>query len=217
VASGIKIILKSDLPFHRSKCLGITKKGFQCKNLVYDSFCYHHKKDTVGKKCVVFDGGVAKKFDQYYTKESSAKLCVSWYCQLVKIDESLDLIIEPSAGCGSFYDFIYNLTKNKIFLDLYPKHFDIIRKDFLNFDINSNCYTNVHIIGNPPFKQLTTFIRKACQFGDFIGFILPLSYKKDSKKKQFPLNFHCILSQELPKDSFVYEGKTKDIPTVFQI
>lgn len=201
------------------QCFGLTKKKIRCKNLVNNSFCYHHNNDILKKKTIFTNAvsNTAKEFDQYYTKESSVKLCMSWYCQAVNINKELDLIIEPAAGCGSFYNFIFNLTKNKIFLDLYPKHFDIIQKDFLKFEVSNNSYSNIHVIGNPPFKQITSFVQKASQFGDFIGFILPLSYKKDSKKNQFPLNFHCIFSKEMPRNSFLYEGEIKNIPTVFQI
>ena len=184
------------------------------------NFIKNQKFHCLSKKKIIFAyffSCVAKKFDQFYTKKSSAKLCIEWYFRLVKINKYSDLIIEPSAGSGSFYNFIFNATKNKIFLDLYPKHFAVIRQDFLKFEINNNFYNNIHIIGNPPFKQISSFIQKASKLGDFIGFVLPLSYKKDSRKNRFPLNFHCIFSQDLPKNSFIYEGKIKNIPTVFQI
>lgn len=215
--SGIETVSINFKNFQKKKCLGFTKKGFLCSRLasIDNKYCFQHR--IQNKKITSIDYATAKKFDQYYTKKITAELCVLWYRKLVKISKDLDLIIEPSAGCGSFCSFLSNLVSNTLFLDLFPKGSDIIQKDFLTLEISAYNYSDIHIIGNPPFKRLTAFIRKASQIGDYIGFILPLSYKKDSLKNRFPLNFHCIFSKELPPNSFVFEGSTKNVPTVFQI
>ena len=161
----------------------------------------------------------AKELDQYYTKKSIADLCVSWYREKVPINFHSDLILEPSMGNGSFYNHINSLCKHKICMDLDPKHFFGLKKDFLKFKLNHKVFYNkVHVIGNPPFKQITHFFAKAFLLGDFVGFILPLSFKKDSVKNRIPLRLHCIFSKELPKkNNFSFENKTVSIPTVFQI
>lgn len=199
----------------RARCLALTKKNCQCsrKALINEKFCFQHL--SQGKKPLVVSPIVARKFDQFYTKQDSVKLCMSWYNELVKINQVKDLIIEPSAGTGSFCSFLFG--ENTLFLDLFPKNSRIMQKNFLTLEVDTKGYKKVHIIGNPPFKQACAFIKKACQIGDFVAFILPRSYKKDSRKRYFPLNFHCVFSRDLPKDSFIFEGSSKDVPTVFQI
>ena len=224
--SGIKKICKN-------RCLGINKNGVRCLRLVTDGHCFQHKTTTVhncsssgkkveSKECIpqpvlIEETQLAKKFDQYYTKGNISKLCVASYCQSVVIDKNLDLIIEPSAGEGSIYNVVSAHANNTIGMDLYPKQANIILGDFLKFKVPNNSYRIIHVIGNPPFNQLALFIKKASEIGDFIGFILPLSFKKDSLQKKFPLNFNCIFSKELPKNSFTFCGKTKNVSSVFQI
>ena len=177
-----------------------------------------YKESKKFKKVINSISKHSKELDQFYTIEEVVNLCITWYCQKVHIDKNLDLIIEPSAGNGSFFSQINSLCDNRLYLDLDPKHFKILKNDFLNFEIkNQNFYENIHIIGNPPFKKVGLFVAKACKIGNFIGFVLPRSFKKDSLKKKFPLNFHCIFSKELPKNSFKFEGKLIDIPTIFQV
>jgi 16S rRNA A1518/A1519 N6-dimethyltransferase RsmA/KsgA/DIM1 with predicted DNA glycosylase/AP lyase activity len=85
------------------------------------------------------------ELDKFYTKESIAKKCID----SIDID-SYDLIIEPSAGGGSFFNNIDSL--NKIGLDLLPESKDIIKQDWFDYKID-NKYKNVLVIGNPPFGK----------------------------------------------------------------
>ena len=59
--------------------------------------------------------------------------------------------------------------------------------------------------------------KKSCNFCNSISFILPKSFKKDSLKKSFPLNFHLIYEGDLPDKSFLVDGVEYDVPCVFQI
>jgi hypothetical protein len=61
------------------------------------------------------------------------------------------------------------------------------------------------------------FIKKSCEYCDSISFILPKSFKKESLKKHFALNFHLIYEYDLPKNSFIVDKKEYDVPCVFQI
>ena len=134
-----------------------------------------------------------------------------------------DLIIEPSAGNGSFISGIKSFSNNCIFYDLEPENPEIIKQDFLtgNYNDLSTKYNNIHIIGNPPFGRQSSlaikFIRKSCEFCNSISFILPKSFKKDSLKQKIPLNFHLILESDLPEKSFLVDGVEHDVPCVFQI
>lgn len=158
--------------------------------------------------------------DKFYTKKSVVKLCIEKIKQVININRK-DLIIEPSAGNGSFIEDIKLLSDNFLFYDIEPEEDNIIKQDFLLLDTdNFSNYNNIHIIGNPPFgRQSSTvikFIRK-CEFCNTISFILPKSFKKDSLKNKIPSNFHLMLQCELPYNSFLINEKEYDVPCIFQI
>ena len=61
------------------------------------------------------------------------------------------------------------------------------------------------------------FIKKSCEFCNTLSFILPKSFKKESLKKTFPLNFHLVLEVNLPEKSFLVDNNEHDVPCIFQI
>ena len=61
------------------------------------------------------------------------------------------------------------------------------------------------------------FIKKASKFCNSISFILPKSFKKESLKKHFPLQFHLIYEQDLPTKSFLIDGVEYNVDTILQI
>ena len=136
--------------------------------------------------------------DKFYTKPYIVELCCDYIYDNLKIYDD-ELIIEPSAGNGAFINGIKLFTDNYKFYDIKPDHKDIIKQDFLKLDYKQLQYkfTKIHIIGNPPFGRQSSlamqFIKYACHFCDSISFILPKSFKKDSLKKTFPLNFSILL------------------------
>ena len=172
------------------------------------------KKQTIGLNRDIID--------KYYTKPEVVNLCLKLIKKYIQI-KPYDLIIEPSAGNGSFISGIKSLSNNCIFYDLEPENPEIIKQDFLtgNYNELSSKYNNIHIIGNPPFGRQSSlaikFIRKSCEFCNSISFILPKSFKKDSLKQKIPLNFHLILESDLPEKSFLVDGIEHDVPCVFQI
>ena len=160
--------------------------------------------------------------DKYYTKDIVVDLCLNFVTKYIQINSD-DLIIEPSAGNGSFIKGIKLLTSNFKFYDLKPENEEIIKQDYLLYDYNNikNIFGKIHIIGNPPFGRQSSlaikFIKKSCEFCDSVSFILPKSFKKDSLKKTFPLNFHLMLEIDLPEKSFLVDGIEHNVETVFQI
>jgi len=160
--------------------------------------------------------------DKYYTKSDIVDLCLSFVKKNIQININ-DLIIEPSAGNGSFINGIKLMTDNYLFYDLEPENEEIIKQDYIILNNNEiiDKYDNIHIIGNPPFGRqsslVTKFIKKSCEFCNSISFILPKSFKKDSFKKKFPLNFHLIFQYDLPKNSFLVNNSEYDVPCIFQI
>lgn len=160
--------------------------------------------------------------DKFYTKKEVAEQCVELVKQNIEI-LSDDLIIEPSAGNGSFIESIKNISNNYIFYDLEPEHDEIIKQNFLELDVTElkKNNKNIHIIGNPPFGRQSSiaikFIKKCCQFSNSISFILPKSFKKNSLKKHFSEYFHLINEYDIANKSFLVNNIEYDVPCVFQI
>lgn len=161
--------------------------------------------------------------DKFYTSQFIVNKCINLIKQKINIYED-DLCIEPSAGNGSFINGIKSLFKNYKFYDLEPENNEIIKQDYLEYDYNTiikKTNSKIHIIGNPPFGRQSSlaikFIKKSTEYCDSISFILPKSFKKESLKKHFPLNFHLICEYDLPKNSFIVDKKEYDVPCVFQI
>jgi predicted RNA methylase len=158
--------------------------------------------------------------DKYYTKSSVVDLCLNLVKKYLTIGMN-DLIIEPSAGNGAFIQGIKLLSNHYRFYDLEPEHSEIIQQDYFEYNNILGSYNKIHVIGNPPFGRQSSlaikFIKKSCQFCDSISFILPKSFKKESLKKSFPLNYHLITEMDLPESSFLVNGKERDVPCIFQI
>jgi predicted RNA methylase len=160
--------------------------------------------------------------DKYYTKDSVVELCLNQVRKHIQINTN-DLIIEPSAGNGSFITGIKTLTSNFKFYDLEPDNIEISKQDYLLYNYSSimNTFNKIHIIGNPPFGRQSSlaikFIKKSCEFSNSISFILPKSFKKDSLRKTFPLKFHLIFEMDLQDKSFLVDGIEHNVPCIFQI
>lgn len=160
--------------------------------------------------------------DKYYTNNNAVNYCFDLIRKYIDIDYDNDIIIEPSAGNGAFIEQIKKSSKNNLFIDLEPENSEIIKQDYLDLDITfKSNYRKIHVIGNPPFGRQSSmainFIKKSAEFCDYISFILPKSFKKDSLKAHFPSLFHLIIETEIPENSFLVEGKEHDVPCVFQI
>lgn len=160
--------------------------------------------------------------EKYYTKPCVVYHCIQSIKSIIKINFENDIIIEPSAGNGSFIKTIKELCKNYKFYDLYPENIEIIKQDYLNLktDIFEK-YNKIHMIGNPPFGRQSSlaikFIKKSCMFCDTISFILPKSFMKESRKRTFSLYFHLVFEKVLPIESFIINNKSYNVPCVFQI
>lgn len=161
------------------------------------------------------------QIDKFYTKKEIVELCFDNIKKNLNINKNNDFIIEPSCGNGSFIEIIKKLGNNYMFLDIEPENNEIIKQDYLNYVYYSDKYSKLHIIGNPPFGRQSTlaikFIKHSCKFCDTISFILPKSFKKDSMKKHFPLNFHLLKEFDLPNKSFLLNEIECDVPCIFQI
>ena len=134
-----------------------------------------NKKQTKGLK--------RNSIDKFYTKKDIAEKCTNLMSEYLTISKN-DLIIEPSAGNGSFIPYIKKIVNNYMFYDIEPDNEEVIKQDYLKLDytlLKKNNKT-IHLIGNPPFgRQSSTtikFVKKSCEYCDSISFILPRSFKK---------------------------------------
>ena len=168
------------------------------------------------------DTGLSRStLDKYYTSPEIVTQCINLANEHIHFDTN-DLCIEPSAGNGSFIESIKEKFRFYKFYDIKPENSEIIEQDYLKLDTpNNNNNGNIHVIGNPPFGRQSSlaikFIKKSAKFSDSISFILPKSFKKESLKKHFPLNFHLLCEYDIPDNSFIVDGKTHDVPCVFQV
>ena len=159
--------------------------------------------------------------DKYYTRDFIVEQCIHIIKNTIDIDFNDDLIIEPSAGNGAFIESITDLCSNHVFYDICPEHDNIRQQNFLETSVTKQSYKNIHVIGNPPFGRQSSlamrFIRHASTFANTISFILPKSFKKQSMIDKIPSHFHLMFEVDLPANSFAVEGRTHDVPCVFQI
>ena len=72
--------------------------------------------------------------DKFYTKNAVVKMCYALIKHHLNIDADKDLIIEPSAGNGSFAPIISELCKDCRMYDLQPEADNIVKQDFLKLD-----------------------------------------------------------------------------------
>lgn len=179
--------------------------------------------DNINTSIIQTTGLKRKTIDKFYTSPLIVNKCIELIKKTINIHEH-DICIEPSAGNGSFINGIKSLFKHYKFYDLEPENDEIVKQDYLNFDYNTLIIkpnSKIHIIGNPPFGRQSSlaikFIKKSCEYCDSISFILPKSFKKNSLKKYYPLNFHLVYEYDLPKNSFIVDKKEYDVPCVFQI
>ena len=69
--------------------------------------------DEIKKSSEVQTTGLTRNpIDKYYTKEETVELCINYVKQHVNITKTKDIVIEPSAGNGVFYDALLKLCKN---------------------------------------------------------------------------------------------------------
>jgi hypothetical protein len=160
----------------------------------------------MGKKC---------NLDKFYTKDNIAIDLINH----INLDK-YDLVIEPSAGGGSFSRNI-NST-NLVALDLLPESDEVTKQNWFDYIIPDN-KKNVLIIGNPPFGSRNNlskkFIEHAFTFNNVttIAFILPNVFNKHTNQKVIPKKWRLAKIIELPRDSFTLDGLDYHVPCSFFI
>lgn len=135
--------------------------------------------------------------DQFYTTVPVAKQCYQLLLSNVNIGD-YDIILEPSAGTGSFFNLLP--PENRKGIDLEPKCKDVQKLDFFDFKQSTN--NTYLVVGNPPFGRISSlairFFNKSATFADCIAFIIPRTFKRTSVQNKLSLYFKLVLSQDLP-------------------
>ncbi|WP_249341660.1 SAM-dependent methyltransferase [Sphingomonas sp. 3P27F8] len=154
------------------------------------------------------------RFDQYYTRAGVAKRFYRIFKQ--HFDPASYLMVEPSAGTGSFYKL---LPLGSLAYDIDPKYPGIIKADFLTVMIKSN--RPRAIIGNPPFgknaSMAVKFFNHAARQADVIALIVPRSFRKASIENRLDPSIHLVREEVVPDNAFLFRGKPYNVPAVFQI
>ena len=142
--------------------------------------------------------------DQFFTKPETVQICLDFFKQHYNLND-FDIIIEPSAGQGNFYD---NLPFNTQAVELDPNlcQPNWLNEDYLTFTPDPK-YKKILVIGNPPYGYLNKislqFINHSASFAEVIAFVLPRSYKKSGLINRLHPNLHIVSVLDLPKKSCV--------------
>lgn len=159
------------------------------------------------------------KLDQFFTKEEIAIQCVEKLNCVYSLDK-FNLIIEPSAGTGSFVKALF--FDNKIAIEIDPDlcmaNPDYICQSFFDYEPVNN--EKILVIGNPPFgtqnKLSIDFFNHAAKFAQVIAFIVPKTWNKQSIHNRLHEKFILIKSIDLPENCF-YGNKITNVKCCFQI
>ena len=134
--------------------------------------------------------------DKYYTPIDLAKWCVKKAKEVIG-EKNITEYIEPSAGCGVFFDF---LDKPYRAYDILPDDKRIECQDWLKLDLpykKGRC-----IIGNPPFGKGTVtsnkFCKKSFKCADYVCFILPIcQFNNTEELYEFDLIYSYDLGERI--------------------
>lgn len=136
--------------------------------------------------------------DKFYTIPKISEKCINTLEDYYQWAE-WDLVIEPSAGNGSFLQRIP--TEKKIGIDISPEHEDIIKQDFFTY-LPPNNMNKILVIGNPPFGRVSSlaikFFNYSAQCADVIAFIIPRTFRRISVQNKLNLYFHLIHDDDIP-------------------
>lgn len=138
--------------------------------------------------------------DKFYTIPIIAEKCL--HTIETKYDwNNWDLVIEPSAGNGSFLERIP--TSNKIGLDISPEHKDIILQDYFTYE-PPNDKKNILVVGNPPFGKVSSlaikFFNHSAKRASVIAFIIPKTFRRISVQNRLDNKFHLIHDEDIPSE-----------------
>ena len=145
--------------------------------------------------------------DKFYTKLEVAKECIEHVGRHYEWEE-WDLVIEPSAGSGSFLSQIPVECKKGIDIEPDQGTSEKIEKgDFLLYTPEER--GRILVIGNPPFGKCSSlaikFFNHASLWADVIAFIIPRTFRRVSVQNKLNLRFHNIFDIDIPLKPCAFE------------
>jgi len=166
--------------------------------------------------------------DQFYTKPDIAEYCFEKFEKIANrlgVNLNKYVFIEPSAGCGCFYQLLPK--ERRIGIDIDPKKIigieneGIIRFDYLAW-YPKNTKKRYVAIGNPPFghrsKQAINFFNHSSEIADIIAFVVPHQFQKYSVQSKLVDDFNLIKEYKLKENSFYTPNeKSFNVRCVFQV
>lgn len=159
------------------------------------------------------DGMKGDGNDNFFTKPEIAKQCIDFFYQTCPFCKD-NKVLEPSAGNGSFIQYLNNFTA----LDIIPEAENILEQDFLQWNPDRTDYV---CLGNPPYgyrsQMAKAFIEKAATCSVAIGFILPIGMRRYFTYNSVRKDWGIIAELELPENSFLFNNKDYSQKAVFQI
>lgn len=162
--------------------------------------------------------------EQYYTLPGVADFCTDLILEKVGLERNF---LEPAGGEGSFIDSLLRrgVSEDRIIsFDIEPKHRLVQLGDFLKINPVDVGFDNVSVT-NPPFGRANSLSKKffnhCAEMSEYIGVLVPKSWRKWSVQNSLNLNFHLILDEVLPEICFYSPDaetyKNGNLKTVFQI
>lgn len=137
--------------------------------------------------------------DKFYTVPAISTKCIEALRTLYEWN-IWDLVVEPSAGNGSF--FFQIPTSKRIGLDIEPEHPDIIKKDF--FEYTPPDLPNILVVGNPPFGRVSSlavkFFNHSAEWCSVIAFIVPKTFRRISLQNRLNPKFHLVHDDDIPSE-----------------
>ena len=138
--------------------------------------------------------------DKFYTVPAIAERCLAVLGSRYNWGD-WDLVIEPSAGNGSFLAQIP--TSKRLGIDISPEHPEIVKQDFLQYSPPTGV-EHILVVGNPPFGRVSSlaikFFNHAAQWADVIAFIVPRTFRRVSVQNKLSPRFHLEYDEDIPME-----------------
>jgi len=139
--------------------------------------------------------------EQYYTPRELARNLMLDVAQHVPNLPAMTML-EPAGGTGTFIEAARELgITNFISFDIEPHHPEVQKADFLLQQLSKR---GLLTVTNPPFGRNNSlsvpFFNKAAEYSDFIGFLVPRSWRKWSVLNRLDLNFHLVFDRDVNVD-----------------
>jgi hypothetical protein len=161
----------------------------------------HTKRKTPCKKSTSVDIETVREagLDKFYTVPEIAQKCIDTVGLNYKWSD-WELVVEPSAGNGSF--FLRIPTENKVGLDISPENAKIVEQDFFTYTPPEK--NNILVIGNPPFGRVSSlaikFFNYAADWATVIAFIVPRTFRRVSVQNKLNMDFHLRYDVDIPME-----------------